>query len=107
MLSHYLNGAEVGMSRRLIVHLLFVLLLSQAGLWGHHHLDTFTPTHHSEHCSACHLAPPALLAYAVTAPAPTYVVNAIITLSKPPRAYHIAIAFSARDPPSWINTAIS
>ncbi|WP_108742935.1 hypothetical protein [Salinivibrio sp. PR5] len=94
------------MTRPLIVHLLLIVVLSQSGLWAHHHLDTFTPTHHSEHCSLCHLAPPALIAYAASPPAPTYVVNAIITLSKPPRAYHIAIAFSARDPPSRINTAM-
>ncbi|SIO26970.1 hypothetical protein [Salinivibrio sp. ES.052] len=94
------------MTRRVLVNLLFVLVLSQAGLWAHHHVDTLVPTHHSEHCGACHLVPPVVLASSIVTPTPIYAVNTITVWSKPQQACRTAIAFSARAPPSRINAFI-
>lgn len=94
------------MTRRVLVNLLFVLVLSQAGLWAYHQIDTLAPSHHSEHCGVCHLIPPAILASSIVTPTPTYAANTLIVWSKPQRAYRTAIAFSARAPPSEINAFI-
>ncbi|WP_037353875.1 hypothetical protein [Salinivibrio socompensis] len=97
---------DVWMIRRVLVNLLFVLVISQAGLWAHHQVDALAPTHHSEHCGVCHLVLPAVLASSIATPTPIDVVNTIIAWSPPQRAYHATLSFSARAPPSEINAFI-
>lgn len=95
------------MIRRVLVNVLLVLVLSQAGLWTHHQVDALALTHHSERCGVCHLVLPAVLASSIVTPTPTYATDTIIIRLKPQRAYRAAIAFSARAPPSEINAFIA